>query len=225
MHLSEGLLPWSQSAGYLVAATPPLIWSFSNWRKASLSAAPGQRALWALGIVLVFAVTMIPIPIPFSPVMVHMCATPLVALLMGVGPLILPVTLILAVQALFFGHGGLSTLGANLWTLGVIGPGVSVLLFTWFKRVSVRVDIAVFIAVLGGSIAIYSADSFILSLAMAESENRQIWFNSLVATLSVVQLPLSFLEAFLSAGIVVALRRRHAEYLPVKLNSLQGRAS
>ncbi len=50
-----------------------------------------------------------------------MLFVPLVMVILG--------TIVLAFQALFLGHDGLSTLGANVFSMAIAGPCVSYLLF------------------------------------------------------------------------------------------------
>ena len=117
MHIAEGILPASHAATWAVAI-PAIAWS-GRWSRPT---DPDERrhrlTLTSMSTALVFATTLLPIPIPLAGVTSHLCATPLLALVIGPRAIILPAFLSLAVQALFLGHGGLTTLGANLLTLG-----------------------------------------------------------------------------------------------------------
>lgn len=61
------------------------------------------------------------------------------------GPAIASVlaTIVLLFQALFLAHGGLTTLGANVFSMGIVGPGVAYLVFKTCRKVNLGVLIAV----------------------------------------------------------------------------------
>ena len=217
MHINEGLLPLPQAAAYVAVASPGLLLSFQKVRQLLQGAENGQKALFGLCVALVFAVTMIPIPLPFTAVMVHMCATPLTALLFGAVPMILPIGLVLLLQALFFGHGGLTTIGANIITLGIVGPLVTVFLYKIFLTLRAPLFVRIGLSVFIGSMAIYVVDAAILAGAMHFEQTPLAWFTSLVGVLSLSQLPLSLLEAVLSWAFIRSLAKRRSQLLPENL--------
>ncbi len=106
MHLAEGLLPPVQAAGWFVASSPFVVASYRKVEKLTNSAGVRERALFGLGCALSFAVTLFPIPVPGLGATSHMCATPIMAMLFGPLTMVLPITLVLLVQALFLRMAG-----------------------------------------------------------------------------------------------------------------------
>jgi len=81
---------------------------------------PERKPLLGMGGAFVFFVSLIPIP-AFTGTCSHPCGTPLIAILLGptIGIALAGISLLL--QAAFFAHGGFSTWGANVLSLGFCG--------------------------------------------------------------------------------------------------------
>ena len=120
MHISEGILPPSWAGLWFLVAIPFLAWGLHtvNRRRA---AEPKYTALVALVGAAVFVISCMPVPIPWAGTCSHPCGTGLGAILIGPGPTVVVTSIALLLQALFLGHGGLSTLGANVLSMGVVG--------------------------------------------------------------------------------------------------------
>src|SRR4051812_42794178 len=112
MHISEGILPLPHAAAYVALAAPFVVASVRKLR--SEETTYRNRASLPLPMVgaLLFAVTLLPVPVPVIGATSHMCAVPLVAVLLGPLAVIAPTALVLAVQAVLFSHGGITSLGA-----------------------------------------------------------------------------------------------------------------
>jgi cobalt/nickel transport system permease protein len=82
----------------------------------------------------VFAAQMINFPLPFVPASGHVMGGVLAAALLGPWAGIIVIAVVLVVQALLFGDGGLDALGANIVNLGVIGAGVGYCVLSAIRR-------------------------------------------------------------------------------------------
>jgi cobalt/nickel transport system permease protein len=67
-----------------------------------------------------FAAQMMNYPI-ISGTTAHLLGGPILAITLGPYAGLISMTIILLIQALFFGDGGITTFGANVWNMGVIG--------------------------------------------------------------------------------------------------------
>ena len=133
MHLAEGTLPLDQALGWSLTAAPILVWSILGERGNQQE--PDTPAPLMGGVVsLLFAATLLPLPVPVVGATSHICLTPVLALVVGLRRIIWPTFFVLLLQAVFFAHGGLTTLGINTLTLGALGPLVTAGLWTLFKR-------------------------------------------------------------------------------------------
>lgn len=71
-----------------------------------------------------FVIQMINIPLPGGTTG-HAVGASLAAIVLGPWPAVLSVSIALTIQALFFGDGGITTLGANCWNMAVIQVFIS----------------------------------------------------------------------------------------------------
>ena len=112
MHLAEGVLPLSQAIGWSALAAPVLLWSIRGEDLARREAPPSSTVMASVTSLL-FAATLLPLPVPVVGATSHICLTPLFALIVGVRRIVWPTFFVLLLQAVFFAHGGLTTLGVN----------------------------------------------------------------------------------------------------------------
>lgn len=219
MHLAEGLLPAGHVVATSIAAVPFVAWGWKGLAGGGSAGLARTRAQVATATALLFAVTLFPIPVPVVGMTSHMCATPVLALLVGVRRMVVPTLLVLAVQALLFAHGGLTTLGANLLTLGVLGPACGVALARLLRGARVPALPAVAVATFAADLAVYAADALILATfvrgqsASALSSVSRAW-GTLTLALAPAQVPLAALEGALSLWLVATLVRGSPDRVP-----------
>ncbi len=120
MHIPDGYLsPQTYAPAYVVAAG---FWAVASARlKRTLRLR--QVPLLALGAAFSFVIMMFNIPIPGGTAG-HAIGAVLVAIVLGPWAAVIAVSLALVVQALLFGDGGLTALGANCINMAVIAPFV-----------------------------------------------------------------------------------------------------
>ena len=118
MHIPDGYLsPQTSGALYVIAAP---LWAFSL---RTIRRALRRRYIPLLAILGAFSflIMMFNIPLPGGTTG-HAAGGVLIAILVGPWPALMAVTIALAVQALFFGDGGILALGANAVNLGFLMP-------------------------------------------------------------------------------------------------------
>jgi cobalt/nickel transport system permease protein len=216
MHIAEGVLPIGHAAGWTLASAPFVIESARRCKRVAQDGDPDQRAMLALTFAFVFAATIFPIPVPVAGVSSHMCFTALLAFVLGPWLTVLPVALVLLIQALFFAHGGLSTLGANLFSLGILGPfagyGLARLLFR-FRPTFASLGIAAALS----DVLVYVADAGILAFAFdlsGSGHSFSEWFRIILTGFAPAQVPLACLEGVLTALLLRTVLTRRRELLP-----------
>jgi len=116
------------------------------------------------------------------------------------GPAITSVlsAIVLLYQALFLAHGGITTFGANLMSMGVIGPFVAYAIYKTMMRLNVNFYVSAFVTATLADWVTYVVTSTQLALAFPADPGGVE--GSLVAFLSVfaiTQIPLAILEASL----------------------------
>jgi cobalt/nickel transport system permease protein len=121
------------------------------------------------------------------------------------GPAIASVlaTIVLLFQALFLAHGGLTTLGANVFSMGIVGPVVAYAVFKACRKVNLGVLIAVFFAAALGNWATYVTTSIQLALAFPAIDGGFMESFKIFATIfAITQIPLAIFEGLLTALIM-----------------------
>jgi cobalt/nickel transport system permease protein len=130
MHIPDGFLaPTITIPAYAVAA-PLWVWAArKHFGPGQVDALPAVGALTAVAFVL--QTIMIPLPGGTS---THLVGASLLALLRGPLVAFLCESLVLLLQALFFGAGGITVLGVNALAMGLFGPLVAWFVFRTLKQ-------------------------------------------------------------------------------------------
>jgi len=118
MHLPDGFISPQLSLPAYAVAVP--LWAWGARRHFGREAAESLPVLGSLA-ALAFVVQTILIPVPGG-TSIHLTGVTLLALLFGPLAAFVCESLVLVIQALFFGAGGVTVLGVNALAMGLIGP-------------------------------------------------------------------------------------------------------
>ena len=212
MHIMEGFLPVEHALGWSIASAPFVALGLRSVRR-QLNERPEQRML--LGVAAAFSFVLSALKLPsVTGSCSHPTGVGLGALLFG--PLaMVPVGLVvLLFQALLLAHGGLTTLGANLFSMAIVGPLVAAGLFRLGRRLGLPLAACVFAAASLGDLATYLTTS--LQLAWAFPDPAGGFAASLLkfgGIFAITQIPLAISEGLLTVLVVNALTRFNAEDL------------
>ncbi|MDP3563472.1 MAG: energy-coupling factor ABC transporter permease, partial [Methanoregula sp.] len=109
--------------------------------------------------------------------------------------------IVLLFQALFLAHGGLSVLGANIVSMGIVGPLAGYCVYRLLRDTSVNIYITVFLVTALADMFTYVTTSLELALAYpAETGGFLTSFVMFMGIFAVTQIPLAIVE-----GVVLAL--------------------
>jgi cobalt/nickel transport system permease protein len=118
MHIPDGFLAPTITLPAYAAAAPLWIWAArKHFGPNQVEALPAVGALTAVAFVL--QTIMIPVPGGTS---THLVGASLLALVRGPWVAFVCESLVLLIQALFFGAGGITVLGVNALAMGLLGP-------------------------------------------------------------------------------------------------------
>jgi len=209
MHLADGILPARWCAVWSLLAFP---WVFWSWRQFDARRLRDSRhaPLVAMVGAAVFAVSCMPVPIPIVGSCSHPCGTGLAAILVGPQLTVLITTVALIIQALFLAHGGLTTLGADVMSMGIVGAYAGFAVFRVARRAGLGLVGAAFLAGVCSDWATYATTAFELTVALHGLHAFGPIFAGLCLAFAPTQLPLGLLEGALTAGALSFLRRRRA---------------
>jgi cobalt/nickel transport system permease protein len=210
MHIMEGFLPVEHAVGWTLASAPFVVWSVRAVR-ARLGEYPEQRML--LGVAAAFSLVLSALKLPS---VTGSCSHPtgigLGALLFGPAAMVLVGLVVLVFQALLLAHGGLTTLGANIFSMAVVGSFVSAGVFRAGRAFRLSLATSVFLAACLGDLATYVTTS--VQLAWAFPDPAGGFMASLAkfaGIFAITQIPLAVSEGLLTVLVVNALMRFNAE--------------
>lgn len=146
-----------------------------------------------------FAASLLSVPV--GPSSVHLMLTGLMGLLLGPG--IFPAVLVaLALQAVLFGHGGLTTLGVNTVTIALPGALAGLALGPLIRRQASPAAAGALAGLGAGLAALATGAGVALALWLSSSD-----FVPIAGVLFLTYLPLALAEAAIAAAVVGFLAR------------------
>jgi cobalt/nickel transport system permease protein len=219
MHISEGLLPFNWAALWFAVATPFLAYGLYRLKKISETDI-SFKPLVGLMTAVVFIISCMPIPVPTAGTCSHPCGTGMSAILLGPPISILIAAAALLIQALFLSHGGLSTWGANIVSMGVMGSFAGYGTFRLLRALRINLSVAGFFAGLFADWATYLSTSVMLALGIKGADPFMPIFTKIVISFIPTQLPLGIREGAMTASLVVMLAKRRPDLL-IKMNVMK----
>lgn len=221
MHIADGILPASWAAFWYLLAVPVVAMGLRAYRKKS-EISPLFRPLAGFIGAAVFVISCMPIPVPFTGTTSHPCGTGLAAILLGpwLTAAISSVTLLL--QAVFLAHGGLTTLGANVLSMGVAGAFSGYAAFRMAQALGFSLFVSAFLAGLVSDWTTYAMTSAELALALHGDGPVVSLFLAIIAAFVPTQVPLGIMEGFVTAfALRFLVERRNA--LPLAIAGFGGK--
>ncbi|HEX9114196.1 MAG TPA: energy-coupling factor ABC transporter permease [Nitrospirota bacterium] len=212
MHISEGILPFNWAALWFGVALPFV--GFGLYRLKKMSAADlSFKPLVGLMAAVVFIISCMPIPVPSAGTCSHPCGTGISGILLGPAISVLITAAALLIQALFLAHGGLSTWGADIVSMGVVGSFAGYFTFKALRAVKINMAVAGFMAGLLADWATYLTTSVELASGIrGESPFLPLFWKIMIAFIP-TQLPLGILEGAITSGMVVLLYKKRPDLL------------
>ena len=190
MHIPDGFIPLWQCAIYYVILIVALYFSL-NWARKNLDEKMVPlMAVLAAGI---FAIMSMNMPIPFG-TSGHMVGGALVAIVFcAPEAAVIVFTLVLLVQGLFFGDGGITALGANVLNMGIIGGFVGLYTFKALRKpigkypaIGIAAWLAIFLAAEAVAIEMWLAGTFPLGAGLFMMGLYHAFIGIIEAVLTVV---------------------------------------
>src|SRR3990167_1116774 len=212
MHISEGILPMKWAGLWYLVALPFLVKGIRDIKKKS-AVNPHFKVLLGLMGAVVFIISCMPVPVPTAGTCSHPAGTGISAVLVGPVMSILVTSIALLIQALFLAHGGLTTWGADIVSMGVIGSFAAYFSFRILQKLKAPLFLCGFIAGLLADWATYATTSFELASALHGSKSMLSLFYTILVAFIPTQLPLGILEGFLTGGMVVFVYKRRPDIL------------
>jgi cobalt/nickel transport system permease protein len=212
MHIAEGILPPLWALFWFALSAPFMLMGLRTLRLRSAQE-PQYKALVGLMGAGVFVISAMPIPVFTAGTCSHPCGTGIAAILIGPSVTVVLASIALTLQTLFLAHGGLTTLGANILTMGVAGAFTGYGVFVVAKRLGAPWMVAAFLAGLLSDWITYGATSLILALGLHGDAALGTMFASIAVAFIPTQVPLGILEGFIAVGSYRFVLNRRPEFL------------
>lgn len=212
MHISEGILPFKWAGLWYLVAAPFLIKGVRDVKRQSRENPVLKTFLGLMG-ALIFIISCMPVPVPTAGTCSHPAGTGISAILIGPIMSIFITSIALLIQALFLAHGGITTWGADIVSMGVVGSFAAYAAFKVLRRFNAPLFASGFAAGLLADWATYITTSFELATALHGAKPVSSLFIAILISFIPTQLPLGILEGFLTAGIIVFVAKKRPDIL------------
>lgn len=204
MHIMEGYLPAKFCVAWGVICIPFLLGGFLSIKK-TLDKDRKSMTILAMAGAFVFVISSLKIP-SVTGSCSHMTGTGLGAILFG--PLAVSVLgiIVLIFQAILLAHGGITTLGANTFSMAIAGPLLSFGIYKLCQKLKVNRKVGVFLAASLGDLFTYCVTSVQLAMAYPSPEGGVA--ASIIKFLGIfapTQLPLAIIEGILTVIVIIGL--------------------
>ncbi|AKN31459.1 cobalamin biosynthesis protein CbiM [Clostridium carboxidivorans P7] len=204
MHIMEGYLPPKFCIAWGAICVPFLVLGYLSIKK-TLSENRKSMTILAMSGAFIFVLSSLKIP-SVTGSCSHMTGTGLAAILFGPSAVSILGIICLIFQAVLLAHGGLTTLGANTFSMAIAGPLVSYGIYKLCQNMKVNKNVGIFIAASIGDLFTYCVTSMQLALAYpSQSGGVMASAAKFLAVFAPTQVPLAIIEGILTVVIVIGL--------------------
>ncbi|MGL5062779.1 MAG: energy-coupling factor ABC transporter permease [Microcoleus sp.] len=199
MHISEGFLPVQWAVFWWIVALPFFVFGLRSIASITKEH-PELKLLLALAGAFAFVLSALKIP-SVTGSCSHPTGTGLGAILFGPSVMAVLGALVLLFQAILLAHGGLTTLGANMFSMAIVGPFAAYFIYQLLMR-SGKQRAAIFCAAAIANVLTYITTSMQLALAFpAASGGFMASFLKFAGIFAITQVPLAITEGLLTVLI------------------------
>lgn len=204
MHIMEGFLPPSYCILWAVLCVPFLIAGFFSISK---TLKEHRKTLLILAMVGAYAFVLSALKIPsVTGSSSHMTGTGLGAILFGPAAVSIIGLIVLLFQAILLAHGGLTTLGANMFSMAIAGPFVTYGVYKLCQKLNVNRLVSIFLAAFLGDLFTYCVTSVQLATAHpSEVGGVMASLAKFLGIFAVTQIPLAVIEGILTVIVIIGL--------------------
>jgi cobalt/nickel transport system permease protein len=223
MHIMEGFLPPAHALGWTVVSLPFVAWGTRVIGR-DLRAHPERRMLLGVAAAFTFLLSALKLP-SVTGSSSHPTGVGLGALLFGPMAMIPVGFVVLLFQALLLAHGGLTTLGANVFSMAIVGPFVAYGVFRACVGAGLSRAFAVFLGACLGDLATYVTTSAQLAWAFPDAAGGfTASFVKFAGIFALTQVPIAISDGLLTMLAANAMQRLNAQELRALPLMIHGRA-
>lgn len=204
MHIMEGFLQPGWAIAWGALCIPFIVMGIFSIKK-TVDENPRLKILLAMAGAFAFVLSALKLP-SVTGSSSHPTGIGFGAILFGPTAMSVIGLIVLLFQALLLAHGGLTTLGANTFSMAVVGPFMAYGVYKLIKKVKGPQWLAVFLAASLADLATYVTTAVQLALAFpAETGGFAVSLVKFMSIFAVTQIPLAISEGILTVIIFNAL--------------------
>ncbi|TXC85991.1 energy-coupling factor ABC transporter permease [Metabacillus litoralis] len=212
MHIMEGFLPLGWAIFWWCLTLPFIFFGLQSIKK-KLKENPELKVMLGLSAAFAFVLSALKIP-SVTGSSSHPTGVGLGTILFGPTVMTVIGTIVLLFQSLLLAHGGITTLGANAFSMAVIGPFIVFGVFIITRKLGVSFSIAVFLAAMFGDLGTYLVTSMQLALAFpAEVGGFLGSFTKFASIFALTQIPIAISEGLLTVIVMNLLTKYNSPEL------------
>lgn len=203
MHIMEGYLPGGFCIAWGVLCLPFLIAGFMSIKK-TLEEHRNLITMLAMSGAFIFVISSLKIP-SVTGSCSHMTGTGLGAILFGPAAVSILGLIVLLFQAILLAHGGLTTIGANTFSMAIAGPFVAYGIYVLCNKCKVNKRVSVFLAACLGDFFTYCVTAVQLAIAHNADTTFGAALGKFLMIFAPTQVPLAVIEGILTVVIFMGL--------------------
>ncbi len=196
MHIMEGFLPHPWWEIWFIIALPFIaygIYKLSKLTKTHREAVPLLAVLGAF----IFVLSSLKLPSVTGSTS-HPTGTGLAAVVAGPAIASVLSLVVLIFQALLLAHGGITTLGANVFSMGIVGPIVAFAIWKVCRKLNAKNSVGIFFAAVLGDLSTYLVTSIQLAVVFPNANGIMGSFVNFAGIFAITQIPIAIGEGILA---------------------------
>jgi cobalt/nickel transport system permease protein len=196
LHIMEGFLPLEWCIFWYLLSIPVLIYGLFKVRTL-FKEHPEKKIMVALSGAFMFVLSSLKLP-SVTGSSSHPTGTGMGTMLFGVGVTSVLTVIVLIFQAILIAHGGITTLGANLFSMGIVGPFVAYIIYMGLRKVNASIFVCGFVVGFVADLVTYAVTATQLALAFPSAGGFFPSFETFMMVYAVTQVPLAIVEGILT---------------------------
>lgn len=204
MHIMEGYLPASHCIAWGIISAPFVA---AGIFKSKHIVNDYRKALLILAMVGAYVFVLSSLKFPsVTGSSSHPTGTGLGAIIFGPTPMAVIGIIVLLFQAVLLAHGGLTTLGANTFSMAIAGPMLSFAVYKICQKAKINKKVAIFLGAALGNLFTYCITSVQLGIAHPSAIGGA-WASivEFLGIFAVTQVPLAIIEGLLTVVVFIGL--------------------
>jgi len=198
MHIMEGFLPWYWCVFWYALSLPVIAYGVIQIKRVT-DKNPESKPLLAVAGAFMFILSSLKLPSVTGSTS-HPTGNGLGAVLFGPAAISVLGAIVLLFQALLLAHGGITTLGANDFSMGIVGPFSAWLVYKSSRKLGLSLSVGIFLAALMGDWLTYVTTATQLALAFPIPTFESAFLKFMVIY-AYTQIPLAVTEGILTVVI------------------------